>query len=227
MTKVIPDNSNFKGANRFHNSVVGRVEHNSAHVVVLLLFSLQSFSLHGLFSSLLGLSLSGQSLGHSLLGILLTGEFAGGLSSVVSTGLGALGHNLLASLGLKINQADVGVLQTDSLHGVDVFTTVSLELSKGGVHILKILELAELLAGAGLDVTLLRLDNDTTLGTVLLVEVFVEEHTTVSNEGGVDGHGEEKEGQDTLPGFNNTIRDGTWNKNINVITRISSITGFL
>merc|ERR1719204_1226628 len=129
----------------------------------------------------------------------LTSHLAGSLSTIVGTGFGSLGHNLLSGLGLKIDKGNVGVLKTNSLHGLDVGTSVALELGKGWVHVLEVLELLELLLGATLDVSLLGLDDDSPLDTVLLVKVLVEEHTTIGDEGGVDGGGEEEEGEDTLP----------------------------
>merc|ERR1711933_190700 len=60
-----------------------------------------------------------------------------------------------------------------------------------------------------LNVCLFRLHNNTPLWTVLLGQVLVEEHATISNKGSVDSGGEEKEGEDALPGVDLTIGNGT------------------
>merc|ERR1740128_935189 len=209
MVGALADNGNLESANRLHDSVVGRVEHNSGDAIFLLLKEISGSSLLSIGSGLLSLGLGSQCFAHGLLGVFLTSELTGGLGTVVGTRLGSLGHNLLAGLGLQIDEADVGVLQADTLHGVDVLTTVALELGQGGVKFIQVLKLAELLSGAALDVSLLRLHDDSLLGAVLLVQVFVEEETAVSNESGVDSDGEVEEGDDSLPDLNLSVGDGT------------------
>merc|ERR1719447_853744 len=86
--------------------------------------------------------------------------------------------------------------------------SLALELGQGRIHVLQVLKLAELLAGAVLDVALLRLDDDTALLPVLLVKVLVEEETAVGHEGGVDGGGEEEEGDHALPDVDAAVGDG-------------------
>merc|ERR1711983_191747 len=97
---------------------------DAANSIILLLISLGLSSSGSLFSSSLGISLGSQLLGEGLLGIFLASHLTGSLGTVIGTGLGSTGHNLLSSLGLKINQGNVGVLKTNSLHGLDVSTTV-------------------------------------------------------------------------------------------------------
>merc|ERR1740128_580869 len=209
MVGALADNGNLESANRLHDSVVGRVEHNSGNAIFLLLKEISGSSLLSIGSGLLSLGLGSQCFAHGLLGVFLTSELTGGLGTVVGTRLGSLGHNLLTGLGLQIDEADVGVLRADTLHGVDVLTTVALELGQGGVKFIQVLKLAELLSGAALDVSLLRLHDDSLLGAVLLVQVFVEEETAVSNESGVDSDGEVEEGDDSLPDLNLSVGDGT------------------
>merc|ERR1740128_1429683 len=186
MVGALADNGNLESANRLHDSVVGRVEHNSGDAIFLLLKEISGSSLISIGSGLLSLGLGRQGFAHGLLGVFLTSELTGGLGTVVGTRLGSLGHNLLTGLGLQIDEADVGVLQADTLHGVDVLTTVALELGQGGVKFIQVLKLAE-----------------------LLVQVFVEEETAVSNESGVDSDGEVEEGDDSLPDLNLSVGDGT------------------
>ena len=66
--------------------------------------------------------------------------------------------DLLASLHLEFSWGDVWVLQADPLHGVDVLPAGLLELCQGGVLVV-LVEVLELLLGAGLDVVLLGLDD--------------------------------------------------------------------
>jgi len=60
----------------------------------------------------------------------------------------------------------------------------------------------------GSDVRLLRLDNHAALvGAVSLGHVLVAEQAPVGDVGGVDGGREEEEGEDALPGFDDTVGD--------------------
>jgi hypothetical protein len=60
----------------------------------------------------------------------------------------------------------------------------------------------------GSDVRLLRLDNHAALvGAVSLGHVLVAEQAPVGDVSGVDGGREEEEGEDALPGFDDTVGD--------------------
>merc|ERR1719336_2216432 len=119
---ALADDGDREAACGLHDGVVRGVKEDAAHTIILLLSSLGSLGLGSLSISLLGLSLGSQLLAEGLLGVLLAGHLAGGLGSVVGTGLGAGGHDLLPGLGLQVDHADVGVLEADSLHGRDVGT---------------------------------------------------------------------------------------------------------
>ena len=128
---------------------------------------------------------------------------------VVGTGLGSLAHDFFTGTHLEFGRGDVGVLQSDPLHGVDVLAPVPLEFGQSGVHAVFIFKVLELLLGAALDVSLLGLDDDTVLvHAVGLGHVLVAEEPPVGHVGGVDGGGEEEEGEDTFPGLDATVGDG-------------------
>merc|ERR1719232_154917 len=154
-------------------------------------------------SKIFKIHLGGELLLESLASILLSSHLAGSLGTVVGTGLGALRHDLFPGPGLKVDQADVGVLEPNPLHGLNIGATAALKLGKGGVHVLEIL--VELLLGAGLNVSSLASLQDNSTLVTLLVKILVEEHALVSDKGHVDSGREEKEGEDTLPGLDNTI----------------------
>merc|ERR1719438_700715 len=147
------DNSDFKGSNRLHDSVVRGVEHDTGDAIIFLLKrgSKSSFFLGK--GSLLSFSLSSKLLLKGFGSILLTSHLASSLGTVVGTGLGSLGHNLFSGLGFKINERNVGVFKTNPLHGIDIFTTVALKLSKSGVNIF--IKILELLLSTVLNVSLL------------------------------------------------------------------------
>ena len=69
-----------------------------------------------------------------------------------------LATDLLASLHLEFCWGDVWVFEADPLHGVDVLPAGLLELCQGGVLVV-LVEVLELLLGAGLDIILLGLDD--------------------------------------------------------------------
>merc|ERR1719429_287652 len=200
---ALTDNGDLESSSRFHDSVVRGVKEDTANSIVPLLKSLGSFSSGSLLIGLGGLSLGGELLLESLASILLSSHLAGSLGTVVGTGLGALRHDLFPGSGLKVDQADVGVLEPNPLHGLNVGATATLKLGKGGVHVLEIL--VELLLGAGLNVSSLASLQDNSTLVTLLVKILVEEHALVSDKGHVDSGREEKEGEDTLPGLDNTI----------------------
>jgi len=132
---------------------VGWVEHDPHHAIVLLLL------LNLLFLRFLVLfSFSSNLILHLLVQVLLASKLLGGLHPVVSPGFGSLHHDLLASLHLEFSWGDVWVFQADPLHGVDVLPAGLLELCQGGVLVV-LVEVLELLLGAGLDVVLLGLDD--------------------------------------------------------------------
>ena len=205
---TLADDGDFKGSNVLHDGVVGRVkEHPHDSVLLLLLFNFLLFNI----SFLLFGGFLGEPVAELLAQVLLSGEFAGGLETVVSAGLGSLAHDFFTGSHFELRGGDVGVFQPDPLHGVDVLATVPLEFGQGGVGLV-LLEVLELLLGAGSDVGLLRLDNHSTLvGAVGLGHVLVAEQTPVGDIGGVDGGGEEEEGQDTFPDFDNTVGEDAEN----------------
>merc|ERR1719245_4807 len=134
----LADNGDLECSNRLHDSVVRGIKEDTANSIISLdWFSSSSGS--SLLGSLLSLGLGSELLGEGLLGIFLTSHLAGGLGTVVGTGLGSLGHYFFSSLGLQLNEGDGGVLQTNPLHGLDVSTSVALKLSQGRVHVIKIL----------------------------------------------------------------------------------------
>merc|ERR1719471_1967995 len=180
------------------------VKEDAANTIILLLKRFSGLSSGSLFLGFCGLSLSCELLLESLSSILLTSHLTGCLGTVIGTRLWALGHDLLPGSGLKVDEAYVGVLQPNPLHGLNVGTTAALELGKGRVHIFEIL--IELLLGTRLNVSSLASLQDNSTLVTLLVKILVEEHALVSDKGHVDSCGEEKEGEDTLPGLDNTIR---------------------
>merc|ERR1719330_985436 len=204
---ALTDNGDLESSSRLHDGVVRGVKEDAANSIVPLLKSLGGFSSGGLLIGLGGLSLCGELLLESLASILLSSHLAGSLGTVVGTGLGSIGHDLFPGSGLKVNQADVGVLEPDPLHGLNVGTTAALKLSQGRVHVLEIL--VELLLGAGLNVSSLASLQDNSTLVALLVKILVEEHALVSDKGHVDCGREEKEGQDALPGLDNTVGDNS------------------
>ncbi len=173
---TLPDNGHIEGANVLHDGVVGRVEEQPHHAIVLLLLLGGLLLLLGILGLLGSPGLSLELLLEGLVKVALASQLPGRLDPVVGPGLGSLAHDLLPGAELQLDRGDVGVLQADPLHGVDVLAPVLLELGQGGVQVLVLVEVLELLLGPGLDVTLLGLDDHAAMShAVGLAHVLVAE----------------------------------------------------
>jgi len=141
---AFPHDGHLELSDVLHDGVVRGVEHDPHDAVgLLLLFDLLALVLGGL----VGLGLLCQLVFELLVHVLLAGQLPGGLHAVVGAGLGALLHDLFAGPHLQLGGGDVGVLQTDPLHRVDVLAAGTLELGQSGVHVV-LVKVLELLGGA-------------------------------------------------------------------------------
>jgi len=205
---ALADDGDFERSDVLHDGVVGRVEEQPHDSILLLL--LFNFLLFDVFLVKFG-SLFGEPIAKLLAQVLLSGKLAGGLETVVGARFGSLAHDFFTGAHLQLSGGDVGVFQPDPLHGVDVLATVPLEFGQSGVGLV-LLEILELLLSAGSDVGLLRLNDHAALvGAVSLGHVLVAEETPVGHVGGVDGGGEEEEGEDALPDLDDAVGEDAEN----------------